>query len=107
MCTVLLPLGVNPTAVNKYININSNINNQDKKSLPLDIIQRWLNSIPVLTSHSPTSVSILPFCLFTPLSNNLQESHSMNLLDRGVTMFVSFTSSVSDKTWKKKKKMLS
>jgi len=95
MCTVLLPPGVNPTAVNKYININTN--HQDKKSPPLDIIQRWLNSIPILTPHSPTSVLILPFCLFTPLSNDLQESHSMNLLDRGVTLFVSFTSSVSDK----------
>jgi len=56
MFTVLLPLGVNPTAVNKYININ--ISNQDNKSTPLDIIQRWLNSIPILTSHSPTSVLI-------------------------------------------------
>jgi len=93
MCTVLLPPGVNPIAVNKYININ----NQDKKSPPLDIIQRWLNSTPILTSLSPKSVLILPFCLFTPLSNNLQGSHSMNLLDRGVAMFVSFTSSVSDK----------
>ena len=89
MCTVLLPPGVNPIAVNKYISIN----NQDKKTPTTDIIQRWLNSIPILTSHFRTS-----FCLFTPLSNNLHESHSMNLPDRGVTLFVSFTSSVSDKT---------
>jgi hypothetical protein len=60
MCTILLPLRANPTAVNKYININ--ISNQDKISPSLDIIQRWLNSIPILTSHSLTSILIVPYC---------------------------------------------
>ena len=27
MCTVLLPLGVNPVAVNKYINLNTKVTN--------------------------------------------------------------------------------
>ena len=32
VCTVLLPPGVNPIAVNKYIDINISINNDEKMS---------------------------------------------------------------------------
>jgi hypothetical protein len=53
MCTVLLQQGVNPTAVNKYINININTKYDDKEtSVFFKSYMRWRRGGYTLTEGS-------------------------------------------------------
>jgi len=89
MCNVLLPTGVNPNAVNKYINISINIQKSlwsNQISLPQRSVLRYLCGnllycIHLINPLDPTcrnyfyfwiNLSICSFvCLSRPVRNNL------------------------------------